>query len=237
MHRLYREFAHRYDLHTPPGHYQHDYAFVLRQATRLSESCRLLDVGCGTGVFLENAIAAGHDGYGIDSSTEMVEVARRRLGNQRVRVQRMQDLAEEDVYHLVCSISWPIHYCATEQELLDVLRRFRRSLRSGGIVLLQVANDEQMDGAVRVDREPGPRGEPDDTLFIHRVTPTRDRQHRFTVEYVYASQHHEELLYETHELRFASPSLIVEALQAADFNDVEVVDPGSIAPFIIGKTG
>ena len=37
MHRLFDDFAHRYDLHTPPGHYQHDHAFVLEQAAALGE--------------------------------------------------------------------------------------------------------------------------------------------------------------------------------------------------------
>src|ERR1700712_5355021 len=106
MYRLFHEFAHRYDIHTPPGHYQHDHAFVISEALRVAPTnCRLLDIGCGTGVFLEAAIAAGIDGHGIDSAPEMIDVAHRRLGDERVRVQRMQEISEEKAYDVICSLS------------------------------------------------------------------------------------------------------------------------------------
>ena len=71
-------------------------------------NCRLLDVGCGTGVFLQAAIAAGIDGYGIDAAPEMIDVARQRLGDDRVRVQRMQDVSEIESYDVICALSWTL---------------------------------------------------------------------------------------------------------------------------------
>lgn len=236
MYRLFRELAHRYDLHTPPGHYQHDYAFVMERVLEFApEGCRLLDVGCGTGVFLEEALSAGIDGHGLDAAPEMVEIARQRLGADRVRVERMQDLSEDSVYDVVSCISWPIHYAATREELEDVVARCHRALRPGGLFVVQVANEEQMTGAVRVDREPGPGGEPDDTLFIHRFVSHRDAEHRVTAEYVYASQAYGELLMERHELRFASPGLIEKVLQRAGFREVSVINSASVSPFLVGK--
>src|SRR5689334_20504331 len=120
MHRLFHEFAHRYDLHTPPGHYKHDHEFVIKEALEArSTNCRLLDVGCGTGVFLEAAIAAGIDAYGVDAAPEMIDVASKRIGADRVRVQRMEEISEESSYDVICALSWTIHYCATESDLLE----------------------------------------------------------------------------------------------------------------------
>jgi SAM-dependent methyltransferase len=238
MYQLFHEFAHRYDLHTPPGHYKHDHAFVIGEALRVAPAnCRLLDVGCGTGAFLEAAIAAGIDGYGIDVSLEMIDVARRRLGNDRVHVQRMQEISDEHLYDVICALSWSIHYCATETELNDVLVHCHRGLRPGGLILLQVANDEHMTGAVNIDYEPGPSGEPDDTFFIHRFRPILGAGHRVLADYVYASRAHSEILSEQHDLRFANPSIIADALQCAGFNEIVVVNSPSISPFVIGVAG
>jgi SAM-dependent methyltransferase len=235
MYRLFHEFAQRYDLHTPPGHYRHDHALVIREVLRVAPvNCRLLDIGCGTGVFLEAAVAAGIDGYGVDVAPEMVEVARRRLGNDRVCVQRMQETSDERTYDAVCALSWTIHYCETEAELDGVLARCANALRHGGIILLQVANDERMTGAVNIDREPGPSAEPDDTYFIHRFRPLRDAEHRVVADYIYASRAHGEIMAEQHELRFANPSVVAEAMGRTGFHQVHMLNAASISPFIIG---
>jgi SAM-dependent methyltransferase len=236
MHRLFHEFAHRYDLHTPPGHYQHDHAFVIQEALRVSPvNCRLLDVGCGTGVFLEAAISAGIDGHGIDASSEMIAVSRQRLGEDRARVQRMQDISDNSEFDVVCALSWTIHYSESEAQLDDILNRCRRALRNGGLILLQVANDGWMTGAVKIDREPGPSGEPDDTYFIHRFLPQNDPNHRVVADYVYTSGALAELLYEQHELLFANPLIIAEAMQQTGFQEVRVVNPACISPFVAGR--
>ena len=237
MYRLYHEFADRYDLHTPPDSDRYDRSLVLEEARRVSPACRLLDVGCGTGVLIEEALAAGIDGYGIDSSPEMVEVARRRVGEERVRVERMQEISEVGAYDLVCSLSWPIHYCRTAAELADVLDRCRRALRPGGRLMFQVADDERMDGSPSVELEPGPAGEAADTLFSYRFRPLHDAEHRVIAEYVYVSRTHGELLSEEHELRFASPPLLLRALRRAGFLDVGVVETASPSPFVVGTAG
>lgn len=236
MYPLFHDFAHRYDLHTPPGHYQHDYAFAIGEALRAApQNCRLLDVGCGTGVFLEAAIAAGIEGHGIDAAPKMVEVAQRRLGPERVRVQRMQEISEESAFDVICALSWVIHYCETKDALLDVFRRCHRALRGDGLLLLQVANDERMTGAVTIDREPGPNGEPDDTYLLHRFQPTADAEHRVLADYVYASIALGELLCDQHELRFASPTLVAEVLRSAGFENVTVLDADLISAFVMAR--
>jgi SAM-dependent methyltransferase len=236
MYRLFTEFAQRYDLHTPAGHYKHDHATVIAHARRHSPSdCRLLDIGCGTGVFLQAALLAGIDGYGIDAAPEMLDLARQRLGGNRVRVERMQELSAENEYDVICSLSWVIHYCESSQELQDVIKRCHRALRNNGLLIIQVANDEQMDGAVNVDIESGPNGELSDTVFVHKFHPLRDSEHRITAQYVYVSRTHKELLAEHHALRFGSPLMISSSLWHAGFREVSIINPTSISPFVLGR--
>jgi 2-polyprenyl-3-methyl-5-hydroxy-6-metoxy-1,4-benzoquinol methylase len=105
---LFSSSANRYDWHTPPLHYQHDHAFVLSRLP--SPPCRVLDVGCGTGVFLEKALAAGFEVTGIDASAEMVSIASGRLGAERVRIAQMEELAEFASYDAIVSLSWSFNY-------------------------------------------------------------------------------------------------------------------------------
>ena len=117
---LFGRLADRFDWHTPPHHYQDDHVFVLE---RLAEPGRVLDVGCGTGVFLERALSADFDAIGIDAAPEMVSIAADRVGEERVRVERMQDLKETDTYDGVVSLSWSFNYVQGFAEARDVLER------------------------------------------------------------------------------------------------------------------
>jgi len=78
--------ARRYDawFTTPRG------AFALRREVRLLEHMasgwprrgqRLLEIGCGTGIFLEVLHHAGFDVAGLDKSPAMLEAARARMGS------------------------------------------------------------------------------------------------------------------------------------------------------------
>src|SRR5438128_1754439 len=140
MYHLFDTFAHRYDLHTPPDHSQHDHPLVLDLAREHGPDCRILDVGCGTCVLPQKCLAARFRAEGIDASERMIAVARMCIPSELARVQRMQDLDEEARFDLIVSLSWSIHYCAGEEELTDMLRRLRRALVPGGRLLLQVAH-------------------------------------------------------------------------------------------------
>jgi hypothetical protein len=129
------------------------------------------------------------------------------------------------------------HYAAHLDELHDTVRRCAAALRPGGLLVLQAANAPLMTGAVRVDREPGPAGEPDDTLFIHRFRPLGDAEQGVEADYVYASQALGELLTERHRLRFCDPEVVAEVMRWAGLREVEVVDPESLSPFVVGRKG
>jgi SAM-dependent methyltransferase len=239
MYRLFDELAHRYDLHTPPDHYQHDHAFVLEQAVGLGSPCRMLDVGCGTGVLVEKALRAGVVVTGIDASAAMVRVAEGRAGKGAVAVRRMQEIEDEAAYDLVVSLSWTINYCAGRDELVDVLRRLHRALRDGGRLLLQVAHAAHVNGRLMEDREPGPAGEPDDVVFLFRFVRLDADALAMRAEYVYACKSLNELDYEQHLLQMTDARAVAACAHEVGFRQIEVFDSfrrdplhGSPSPFV-----
>lgn len=219
---LFGRAADRYDWHTPPHHYQDDHAFVL---SRLPASpCRVLDVGCGTGVFLEKAVAAGFDAVGLDASPEMVSVASRRVGPERVRLERMQELAEYASYDAVVSLSWSFNYVSSFDEAREVLGRFFNALRPGGRLILQIAHAANATGALNEDREPGPDGEANDVLFLYRFHSVLNRRGELRAQYVYGCKSREELVFEEHLLGAADAREVAAGASAVGFQNVELLD-------------
>jgi SAM-dependent methyltransferase len=236
MHQLFETYAHRYDLHTPPGHYKHDHAFVLDRVASLGRPhTRLFDVGCGTGVFLELAIANGIDAHGADAAEGMVRAAADRLTSSRVRVERMQDFNEVARYDVITALSWTLHYCDDEADLRRIVSALAKGLTAGGLLLLQVANPDRMNVGPGIDREPGPEGQPDDILFIHRFSPQPGPDAEVLADYIYVGESAGELLVEQHRLRCCDPELVAGAMRDAGLEDVSIVDLRSVSPFVAGR--
>jgi SAM-dependent methyltransferase len=219
---LFGSAADRYDWHTPPHHYQDDHAFVLSRLPK--PPCRLLDVGCGTGVFLEKAITAGFDATGLDASAEMVSIASGRVGSDRVRQARMQDLSESEVYDSIVSLSWSFNYVNSFREAEQVLTRFFKALKHNGHLILQIAHAPNATGALNEDREPGPEGQPEDVIFLYRFSGIKDNPSELRAQYVYACQSRAELLFEEHRLKAADVDQVGALASAAGFRNVELLN-------------
>jgi SAM-dependent methyltransferase len=219
---LFGRLADRYDWHTPPHHYQHDHAFVLSRLPK--PPCRILDVGCGTGVFLEKVIAAGFDAIGLDASAEMVSISSRRVGTERVQVGRMQEIAEGASYDGIVSLSWSFNYVNSFDEAREVLSRFFAALRPGGCLILQIAHAANASGALNEDREPGPGGEANDVLFLYRFHPVPERHGELSAQYVYGCRSRRELVFEEHQLSAADAYKVAEQVSAVGFQNVELLN-------------
>ena len=244
VYELFDRFAERYDLHTPPDHYRHDHAFVLATAAAFGTRCRLLDVGCGTGVLLEKALRAGLIANGIDASEGMVSVARSRVGERGVAVRRMQEIDEEGAYDLVVALSWTLNYSADQDELRDVLGCMHRALRPGGRVLLQVAHAMNVDGLQMEDREPGPSGVADDVVFTYRFVCLNPEGSQMRAEYGYSCRSTDERLRENHLLHVTDVHAVVRCAREVGFGEVEIYDSWrrdpfqrSASPFVSGAKG
>ena len=238
--RLFGELAARYDLHTPPGDYQPDHAFVLEELRRFGPRARVLDLGCGTGALLESLRGAGLEGQGIDVAPEMVAVAEQRLGPGVVRVGRLQEIEELDAYDALVSLSFPFNYCADVPEARATLAGFHRALRPGGLLLLQVAHAANCPDRLIEDWEPGPAGDRD-VQFLCRFLALPGDVPAVRADYVYSCRSLNELLYEEHVLNIADVHLIAGLLREAGFADVRIYDSfrreplrNALAPYVLG---
>ena len=82
----------------------HDFARrAILDALRLQPGDELLELGCGGGLLLRDALATGASATGIDHSEEMVELAQRRAPGARVVLGRAESLPFADDEFSRCS--------------------------------------------------------------------------------------------------------------------------------------
>jgi SAM-dependent methyltransferase len=93
------------------------------------------DVGCGPGYVTRYLHDAGVDAFGIDLSTEMIDIARRDHPDLRFQVGTMTDLALADDSLAGLVAFWSVIH-VPDEAMPDVLEQFRRVLRPQGLFLV-----------------------------------------------------------------------------------------------------
>lgn len=103
---------------------------------------RVLDLGCGPGLYAQRLAAVGCDVTGMDLSGSSVAYARERAREAGLAIEyRVQDfttLDEPDAYDLVLQVFGELSTFSDDVRD-DLLARARRSLRPGGAVVLDVS--------------------------------------------------------------------------------------------------
>jgi SAM-dependent methyltransferase len=95
----------------------------------------VLEVGCGSGVFLRAAVDRGAAVTGLDASDALVEIARARVPEADIRVGDMQFLPfEDDTFDVVAGFN-SFFFAA---DMIEALREAGRVARPGGAVVIQV---------------------------------------------------------------------------------------------------
>ena len=125
-----------------------------------------LDAACGTGRFSVVLSERGHRVVGIDSSPEMLEVARSKLPSGDFRPGELDDLplADASVDVVVCALA-----LTHVPDLAAVMAELARVTRPGGHVVISDAHHELVFRG-SVARAPGPNGEPGQ-VAAYRHTP------------------------------------------------------------------
>jgi len=109
---------------------------------------KILDLGCGPGIYLEKLARLGHDCTGIDFSTNSISYARRQAEEEGLHIhyinQDYLSLDFEEQFDLILLIYTDIGVLIPE-ERDDLLKRIRRALKPGGIFIFDVLNDRNLE--------------------------------------------------------------------------------------------
>ena len=104
-------------------------------AASVGSGTRFLDIGCGAGGALVSAKERGAVVSGLDASSNLVEIARRRLPNASIEVGEMEELPfGDEAFDVVAGIN-SFQFAAS---IVAALREARRVCRPGGTVAMLV---------------------------------------------------------------------------------------------------
>jgi SAM-dependent methyltransferase len=118
----------------------HDFARrAILEELALGPGDRLLDVGCGGGLLLRDALATGASATGLDHSQEMAELARERAPGAEVVLGTAERLPFGDDTFSAAAMSIVLFFL---DDPVGVLRECRRVLRPGGRLAVYTTGPE-----------------------------------------------------------------------------------------------
>lgn len=144
----YQDYAFVADLydHVVPYRERPDIAFYVEAAE--ANDGPVLEIGCGTGRVLIPTARAGFEIVGLDLSTNMLEICRKRLQKEPVEVQARAQLIEADMcdfdlgrtFSLATIPFRPFQHLMTIDDQLACLRTIHRHLVGGGKLVFDIFN-------------------------------------------------------------------------------------------------
>ncbi len=139
--KLYRDLAEYYfAIENNHRDIAHDVSFIMDLAGGPATPS-LLDLGCGTGEHLDRLAKMGVRCTGVDSSEEMLSLARARFPGPITFVrQDMTDIEYECEYDIVISLFGSFNYIIHDADVEAMLTCIRRALKPGGAGILEIWN-------------------------------------------------------------------------------------------------
>lgn len=128
-----------YDLFYAEKDYDAEAAWVLRELPAASEDRPLLEIGCGTGEFTKRFAAGGWSVIGVDPSSAMLDVARRkRIPQAYFHCGYIQELRERHLPAAVAMFGVLSYACTSIDKELETFKLIRKRLARGGTLVFDV---------------------------------------------------------------------------------------------------
>jgi ubiquinone/menaquinone biosynthesis C-methylase UbiE len=134
---MYSKLARHYDKMHHFFNYKKQVEFILKNYKKhnKSQSKRVLDVACGTGIHASMLSKRGFEVTGVDISREMLEQARKKGGKVRYILMDMRKLSLNERFDLITCMYNSILYNVNKNQLRKTLVNFYNHLEKGGMLI------------------------------------------------------------------------------------------------------
>jgi len=133
-------FAKLYDLFNDPVFYEQWFALL---TPYLTDRKSILDLGCGSGTLLALLQKAGHDVSGVDTSSDMLSLAREKLGLQAKLYENdmVRFFTGEEKYDIIVSTCDSLNYLSNIVDVEQVFKQVYAMLKPGGFFFFDIHSD------------------------------------------------------------------------------------------------
>lgn len=132
---IYQDFSFN-DSYENPILWESFFQQMFKYANLYKPSGKILDIGCGSGFFIQLAKKKGYDTYGVELNKEAVEYARKTFS---LNIQNIDLVAANfpDNYFDIITCSQLLEHIAKPN---DLLKEIHRILKDDGILMIEVPN-------------------------------------------------------------------------------------------------
>jgi len=120
---------------------------------KMNYGLRLLDIGCGTGIFLDSARKKGYKVYGIDINREVVDIAKERYNLKEVYAIDEEEFCDNFTYEKFDVITF-FEVMEHLNNPAQFVGRVKKMLKPRGYVVLSVPNNDRVLEAIDCDIPP-----------------------------------------------------------------------------------
>lgn len=100
----------------------------------------ILDVGCGTGSHLNELYKKGFTGLGIDLNSNMISYATSKYKQIKFEIKDMKNLNYKNKFDAIICLCTTFCYNLTNNDIASALKSFNKSLKKGGLLIIETLN-------------------------------------------------------------------------------------------------
>ena len=200
---------------------------------------KVLELGCGTGSILKH-LQVSYEVSGLDLSTKMLSIARKKVPRARLSRQDMVDFQIDEQFDAVLCIYDSINHIRRFSDWKKVFARVRQHLSPGGCFIFDINTQRKLERHIAERPWVHQFGS---NLLIIDVTAVANHGSNWNIKVFEHVNHTRYVLHEEDIVEVSFPVAKIMGVLRSHFVDVRVVDPDRRRPtekserlFFIAKT-